>query len=279
MAALEDRIDADLALGRQAALIGELEALLRQHPLRERLHAQLMLALYRSGRQADALEHYQHARRRLVNELGIEPGRELQELERSILAHDPDLGGTRPALPRTVGSRRVARLLALAGGLLVAAAAAAAMQLLSAHGWSAGLVRASSDSVALISDRTSRLQASFPVGGSPSSLAVGAGAVWALNADDQTLTRVDPVRRAEHAYGTEGIPVDLAAGDGSVWVVNGARARAASVIRARRFPTPNRRRRPGLTPRQAGQSRRSRCRRRPRKDRRPAIRSPSAPRG
>lgn len=227
LAALEDRIDADLALGRHAALIGELEALVRQHPVRERLQAQLMLALYRSGRQADALEHYQLARRKLIDELGIEPGRELRELERSILAQDPELGGARRPLPRTAGSRRVARLLALAGVLLVAAAAAATMNVLGARGGSTGLASASSDSVALISPRTSRLQASFPVGGNPSSLAVGAGTVWALNADDQTLTRVDPDRRDEHAYGTDGIPVDLAAGDGSVWVVNGARARAA----------------------------------------------------
>jgi len=126
----------------------------------------------------------------------------------------------------------------LAGVLLVAAAAAAAMKLLGAHGGSTGLASASSDSVALISARTSRLQASFPVGGNPSSVAVGAGAVWALNADDQTLTRIDPVRRAEHAYGTDGIPVDLAAGDGSVWVVNGARARAASAVSGAPIPYP-----------------------------------------
>ena len=89
LGALEDRVDADLALGRHAALVGELEALVAEHPLRERLHGQLMLALYRSGRQADALERYQRARRRLVDELGIEPGSALSELERAILAHDP----------------------------------------------------------------------------------------------------------------------------------------------------------------------------------------------
>ena len=91
LGALEDRIDAELALGEHARLVGELEALVREHPLRERLIGQLMLALYRSGRQADALESYRIARRRLVDELGLEPGRELQELERAILAHDPAL--------------------------------------------------------------------------------------------------------------------------------------------------------------------------------------------
>ena len=88
---LEDRIDADLALGRHGALVAELERLVAEHPFRERLRAQLMLALYRSGRQADALAVYQRTRRTLVDELGIEPGETLQKLERAILEHDPAL--------------------------------------------------------------------------------------------------------------------------------------------------------------------------------------------
>jgi DNA-binding SARP family transcriptional activator len=91
LTAFEDRIDADLALGRHAAVVGELETLVAEHPLRERLRAQLMVALYRSGRQAEALEAYQAARRTLVDELGIDPGRALQELERSILLQDSSL--------------------------------------------------------------------------------------------------------------------------------------------------------------------------------------------
>jgi predicted ATPase/DNA-binding SARP family transcriptional activator len=91
LAALEDRIDADLALGRHGQLVGELERLVAEHPLRERLRAQLMLALYRAGRQADALAVYQRARRTLVDELGIEPSESLRRLERAILAHDPSL--------------------------------------------------------------------------------------------------------------------------------------------------------------------------------------------
>jgi len=94
LAALEDRIDADLALGRHAELAGELERLTRQHPLRERITAQLMIALYRSGRQADALEAYRSTRRTLVDELGIEPNRELKDLEQRILAQDPKLDVT-----------------------------------------------------------------------------------------------------------------------------------------------------------------------------------------
>jgi DNA-binding SARP family transcriptional activator len=91
LAALEDRIDADLALSRHAQLVAELETLVLQHPLRERLRGQLMLSLYRSGRQADALEEYRRTRETLVDELGIEPSEELQELQRAILRHDPGL--------------------------------------------------------------------------------------------------------------------------------------------------------------------------------------------
>ena len=222
VAALEDRIDADLALGRHTVLVGELEALAREHPLRERLQAQLMLALYRSGRQTEALERYRQARRALADELGIEPGRELQDLEQAILTQDPELGAPRRPNPSVVSSRRVGPLLALAGVLLVAAAVAAALKLLGGTDGSAALATASSDSVALVSPASMHLQASFPVGGNPSSLAVIGGAVWALNADDQTVTRIDLSSHIERTYGTAGIPVDLAAGDGSVWVVNAA---------------------------------------------------------
>src|ERR671930_2384232 len=103
-AAYEDRIDADLALGRHDQLVPELEVLVAQHPLRERLRGQLMLALYRAGRQADALAAYQRARTTLVEELGIEPGEALRKLERAILAHDPSLD---LAPPGRVAPRRV----------------------------------------------------------------------------------------------------------------------------------------------------------------------------
>ncbi len=96
LACLEERIEAELALARHTELVGELEALLAEHPLRERLHGQRMLALYRSGRQAEALEAYQEARHRLVGELGIEPGEELQALNRAILTHDPTLAVEAP---------------------------------------------------------------------------------------------------------------------------------------------------------------------------------------
>jgi DNA-binding SARP family transcriptional activator len=91
LAAIEARVEAELALGHHEAIIGELESLVREHPFRERLRAQLMMALYRSGRQAEALAAYQSGRRLLVDELGIEPGRSLRHLQTAILRHDTAL--------------------------------------------------------------------------------------------------------------------------------------------------------------------------------------------
>ena len=103
LAALEDRIDADLQLGRHAELTGELEVLIASHPHRERLRAQLMLALYRSGRQSEALDVYRDLRATL-DEIGIEPSENLQRLERQILNHDPEIDAPAQALP--VAARR-----------------------------------------------------------------------------------------------------------------------------------------------------------------------------
>jgi DNA-binding SARP family transcriptional activator len=91
VSAIEQRLEADLALARHRQMIGELETLVAEHPYRERLRAQLMLALYRSGRQAEALRVYQEARRTLVDELGIEPSVQLQRLEKAILNQNPSL--------------------------------------------------------------------------------------------------------------------------------------------------------------------------------------------
>jgi DNA-binding SARP family transcriptional activator len=115
LGAVEDRIEADLRLGQHATAVPELEALVHEHPLRERLYEQLMVALYRSGRQVDALDRYQRARRKLIDEFGIEPGPRLQEIQRAVLAHDASLElaprarapkrrrGPRPSLPNFQG--------------------------------------------------------------------------------------------------------------------------------------------------------------------------------
>lgn len=135
LAALEERLEADLALGRHTELVPELEAIVAEHPLRERARGQLMLALYRAGRQADALDAFQEARRTLVDELGIEPGPALKQLERAILTHDASLelpaatGGT-PL--RAVADSRIVLALprsdAGAAGLLALAAPLARSQ-------------------------------------------------------------------------------------------------------------------------------------------------------
>jgi lactate 2-monooxygenase len=91
LAVLEDRLDADLALGRHHDLVGELKRLVSANPLRERLRGQLIVALYRSGRQAEALDVYRDARSVLAEELGLEPGPALKKLERDILQQDPTL--------------------------------------------------------------------------------------------------------------------------------------------------------------------------------------------
>ncbi len=91
LAALEDRFEADLATGRAGEIVGELEAVAREHPLRDRLNAQLMIAFYRAGRQAEALLHYRRTRAMLLDELGLEPSQSLQRLERAILAQDRSL--------------------------------------------------------------------------------------------------------------------------------------------------------------------------------------------
>lgn len=117
----EELVEAELARGRHAELVGELEALVAEHPLRERLRGQLMLALYRSGRQADALSAYRDARARLGDELGIAPGHALRELESAILRQDAALDAPGPA--RTAPRGRAVLVVALPGTRLDEAAA------------------------------------------------------------------------------------------------------------------------------------------------------------
>jgi DNA-binding SARP family transcriptional activator len=126
VAALEELMEAKLALGRHGEVVGALEPLIAEHPYRERLRAQLMLALYRCDRQAHALQAYQDARRTLVEELGIEPGERLRGLERAILDQDPKLGfrpgnhtetGAPPDAPRGAFVGREGELAELIGGL------------------------------------------------------------------------------------------------------------------------------------------------------------------
>jgi DNA-binding SARP family transcriptional activator len=118
VATLEERIEADLDCGRHAELVAEIEPLVEQQPFRERLRGELMLALYRSGRQAEALQGYHDARRALVDELGVEPGRPLQDLFSRMLRHDPALEFAPAAsVPAEGETRPIAE--AIAAGRLV----------------------------------------------------------------------------------------------------------------------------------------------------------------
>ncbi len=227
IAALEERLEADLALGRQAELVGELEVLVREHPLRERLRGQLILALYRSGRQAEALAAYQDTRRVLVEELGIEPGPRLQQLEKAILLQDPALelpvrGDVAAGPARLHTRRRPSPILAGAAILLLAAAATTAVSLLvRGKPGVKPITEVAANSVAVIDPKTNRLVGQVPVGSRPIAVAFGDGAVWVANAEDETVSRIDPKTR--RVVKTIGMTVtDLAVDDGSVWVVSGS---------------------------------------------------------
>jgi YVTN family beta-propeller protein len=221
LAALEERIEADLALGRHAELVPELEALVREHPLRERLRAQLMLALYRSGRQAEALAAYQQARWTFAEELGLEPGRRLQELEGAILRHEAQLDPPAQA-PTPLGrARRRSGVLIAIGAVLLLSAAVAVAGIELTGGDSPGLSSASANSVAAIDARSNRLVAEVPVGNGPTSIAVGEGSVWVTNAQDRSVSRIDPRTSAVvQRIDVGGDPSGIAVGGGAVWVAN-----------------------------------------------------------
>jgi DNA-binding SARP family transcriptional activator/ABC-type branched-subunit amino acid transport system substrate-binding protein len=230
LAALEERIEADLRLGRQAELAPELEALVLAHPLRERLREQLMLALYRCGRQADALDAYQHAWRTLREELGIEPGPALRELERSILTQDAALQP--PPFPGEVRRphrrRRALAALAVGAGLVLAAAAAALLQ----GGDGAPTVLLPPNALGLVDPGTGRVRASVPIGGTPARVRASTDEVWVSNDDARTVALVDP--RAPGIVRVARIrefPSDFAVGEGAVWVIDRLRGRLVKISR------------------------------------------------
>jgi DNA-binding SARP family transcriptional activator len=197
--ALEQRIDAELGLGLHARLVPELERLVRENPLREHLRAQLMLTLYRCGRQADALVVYRSGRRLLDEELGLEPDDELQRLERAILNHDPSLES-----PVVAGVKRPS---------------VAQRRRASSH----TEAPVPPDSVAVIDPQRSRLVGHVLVGRRPVALAIGHGSVWVANADDGTVSRIHPDRREViRTIGIGAPAIDLAVATDAVWVANGS---------------------------------------------------------
>ena len=232
LSATEDRFESLLRLGRHGEISGQLDALVAAHPLRERLRGQSMLALYRSGRQSEALQTYRDGRRLLAGELGLEPGPELQRLERAILAQDPALEVPAPATPsaRRDGpavepppARRTSRRrLALAGVLAVAAVAVAVLAFALTRDTTSAAAKIVAPAVVAVDPQTNHVVASIRVGSRPVSIATGEGSVWVGDARDFTVTRIDPAtRQVTKTIGIGAPAIDLAVGAGAVWVATG----------------------------------------------------------
>jgi DNA-binding SARP family transcriptional activator len=236
LVALEQRIDADLALGRHAQVVGELEALVREHPMRERIRGQLMLALYRCGRQAEALEAHRDGRRHMSDELGLEPAPELRELEAKILAHSPELAA--PAAPRRRGSpapaerpegaaprrQRLRPALAIIGAAVLLGGAALAAALRS--GDDAGGLRSvaldlAKDALVAFSPGGRGPEVAIPLPGRPTSIAAADGRVFVATVDSATLTVVDGgTRKIVQIAPLQITPAAVTAAGNRVWVAD-----------------------------------------------------------
>jgi DNA-binding SARP family transcriptional activator len=239
LTALEARIEADLALGRHAEVTAELESLVRENPLRERFWAQLMLALYRSGRQSDALLAFRRARDCLVEEIGVEPGPELQNLEQAILRHDPELGGDRavqpnastqpgappgtqprPTLPSRRGPRRRRALIAAGVALVVVATALAALQH-PALGHRVAAFGVDANAIAFVDPSRTALLGQTGTGGRPASVAAGFGRLWVTDPANRRVLVLNPATfRIEDQihFGRE--PTGVAVSGGGIWVTD-----------------------------------------------------------
>jgi DNA-binding SARP family transcriptional activator len=239
LAALMERIECDLALARHEQVLGELNVLVREHPLRERLRAQQMLALYRAGRQAEALEAYAEARRTLVDDLGIEPSEPLQRLQQAILRHDPSLEtpegtaavnglastaveSTPPAEPADVTTRRfrLRRWQLVLAVLVLLAASGSAAAILSTS--AAATRRVFPDSLVRLDPRTGKPTLVVPVGNLPGEIAITPKAIWTVNSGSDDVSRYDLGTHKVVTRGlTPGQPNDIAFDrEGNAWITN-----------------------------------------------------------
>jgi YVTN family beta-propeller protein len=243
LAARMDWIDCELSLGLHEQLIGELEALVAEHPLRERLRGQLMLALYRSGRQADALRCYREARETLVAELGIEPSKPLQRLERAILNQDRSLeapaGVARAAAAHAarsqtrppesapgggaVGAPREPRVSGRLVGLLALILAATVIGFVAFRAAEGDAPRVSQPSDAPAGRVTGRVRVPLPGGPFVGRLAFGAGSLWIRKGGANEVLRAGPVTNKVVARIRVGFSYDtgIVVRGGDVWVSNG----------------------------------------------------------
>jgi peptide/nickel transport system substrate-binding protein len=222
--AIEDRVDADLALGRHAELVPELRSMVAAEPLRERRRAQLMLALYRSGQHTEALRVYREAQAYLAGELGLEPGRELRELELAVMRHDAELAPPRAPPPERRPSRRRRRMVAAAA--LLGAAAIVGVAALVASGDPDPVAFRGNGVLIVGSEGVQSVTTDVGLSG----LAALGGAVWASSYASGRLVRVDPAGGAVTQSVTVGQgPGSVAAAGGDLWVVDAVGGRVVRV--------------------------------------------------
>jgi DNA-binding SARP family transcriptional activator/streptogramin lyase len=224
--ALERRIDADLALGRHREVVVELETLLRTHALREGLRGQLMLALHRCGRQADALEVYRDGRRHAVEELGLEPGRELRDLQAQILAGSPELAAPRTTQLRAERAARRAPLAILAAGVLLGAAAVAALlrSIDPGPAHRPPIVQVAANGAMALDAGGRKAMFLVPLPGRPTDAAALGDRLFVVSVNSSALTVVDARSRGI----TRTVPLAMkpgavAAGPEGVWIADGQR--------------------------------------------------------
>jgi DNA-binding SARP family transcriptional activator/DNA-binding beta-propeller fold protein YncE len=235
LSAVEERIDADLALGRHALLVPELEALVVRHPLRERLRGQLMVALYGAGRQADALETYRDASRLLDEELGIAPGPALRELERRILLQDPELGTPRPPAGASLRSTRARIAFVFAGAALCLLGVIAVVAMRDDEIRVVDRVRP--NGIGAIDPASNTLVQSTPVGEYPEHLVVDDGSVWVANAGDHTVSQIESrTGQMTSTKGLTGAPVALNVSRGVVWIAMSHDGQPTSIMRLTGVP-------------------------------------------
>ncbi len=234
--AVEERIGADLALGHHAEVVAELDPLVAEHPLRERLRWLQMLALYRCGRQAEALEAYRDARRTLVEEIGTEPGAELRALHEAILRQDPAIAAPatarEPAKPAgrppgppdphpapTPAGRRPLRRPAYAVAAIVLGLGLAMLAIVLVAGGEESTAIAE-NSVGLVDPGDGSVTAQLPVGRGPTAAVADPETVWVANSLDGTVSRIDVETRQVTPLDFGGAPVGLGLGAGSLWVTS-----------------------------------------------------------
>ena len=234
LGATEQRVEAELGLGQHAVLVPELAALVAVHPLRERLRCQLMLALYRSGRQAEALDSYRAGRKLSVDQLGLEPGRELKQLEQAILRHDHALDLATPSTDiESVAATPDSKLhsnsqrglrqawIGIAATTIAVGGVALTLAVVRGSHSTATRLPLRESRLVLVSARNDKPVASVRVQAAATQLTRGFGSLWVTEGDANSLERIDPeTRTVSQTIGVGDDPFGIAVEAGDVWVAN-----------------------------------------------------------